>query len=56
MNSYRIGKVSGMGVYLNPGNQNFKRACHSEIYVDKTKLIEQTNKVIDTEQRFICIR
>lgn len=55
MNSYRIGKVSGMGVYLNPGNQNFKRACHSEIYVDKTKLIEQTNKVIDTEQRFICI-
>ena len=44
-----------MGVYLNPGNSNFRRACHSEIYVDKTKLIELTNKVLDTEQRFICI-
>ena len=44
-----------MGVFLNPGNSNFKRACHSEIYVDKTGLIELTNKIIDTEQRFICI-
>ena len=44
-----------MGVYLNPGNNKFKRACHSEIYVDKTALIALTNKVVDTEQRFICI-
>lgn len=44
-----------MGVYLNPGNDSFKRACNSEIYVDKTELIALTNKVIDTEQRFICI-
>lgn len=44
-----------MGVYLNPGNGRFKRACNSEIYVDKTGLIALTNKVIDTEQNCICI-
>lgn len=44
-----------MGVYLNPGNDRFKRACNSEIYIDKTKLITLTNNVIDTEQNCICI-
>ena len=44
-----------MGVYLNPGNDNFVMACRSEIYVDKTELIKQTNKIIGTQQRFICI-
>lgn len=32
-----------MGVYLNPGNDTFVRACNSEIYVDKTGLIALTN-------------
>lgn len=44
-----------MGVYLNPGNDMFKRSCHSEIYVDKTELITLTNKVINTEQNCVCI-
>lgn len=44
-----------MGVYLNPGNDRFKRSCNSEIYIDKTGLINLTNKVIDTEQNCICI-
>ena len=44
-----------MGVYLNPRNDNFKMACRSEIYVDKTELIQHTNKMIGTQQRFICI-
>ena len=44
-----------MGVYLNPGNEMFKEAVKSEIYVDKTELIEHTNKVIGTLQKFICI-
>ena len=44
-----------MGVYLNPGNDRFKRSCNSEIYVDKTGLISLTNKVIDTEQNAVCI-
>ena len=44
-----------MGVYLNPGNDRFRRACNSEIYVDKTELITKTNQVLDTEQNCICI-
>lgn len=44
-----------MGVYLNPKNNNFEMACHSEIYVDKTEMIALTNRMIDTQQRFICI-
>ena len=44
-----------MGVYLNPGNDRFKRSCNSDIYVDKTKMISLTNRVIDTEQNAVCI-
>lgn len=44
-----------MGVYLNPGNDRFRRACNSEIYIDKTNLITLTNKVMDTEQNYVCI-
>ncbi len=44
-----------MGIYLNPGNDGFRRAIRSEIYVDKTGLIARTNKYLDTEQQFICV-
>lgn len=44
-----------MGIYLNPGNDNFKIACNSQIYVDKTEMMEQTNRMLNTQQRFICI-
>ncbi|MGN0485034.1 MAG: AAA family ATPase [Lachnospiraceae bacterium] len=44
-----------MGVYLNPGNGNFRSACRSEIYIDKTGLIEHTNRMLGTQQRFICV-
>ena len=40
-----------MGVYLNPGNEKFAKAVQSEIYVDKTGLIEYTNQVINTVQK-----
>ena len=29
-----------MGIYLNPGNQAFAEALNSEIYVDKSGLID----------------
>lgn len=32
-----------MGGYLNPGNEKFGEALNSQIYVDKTGLIEYTN-------------
>lgn len=43
-----------MRILLNPDNYEFQMALNSEIYVDKSELIKQTNKVINTEQRFIC--
>ena len=33
-----------MGLYLNPGNEEFRNAAiHSKIYVDKTEMIKFTN-------------
>lgn len=48
-------EVMNMGIYLNPGNEGFRSALRSQIYVDKTGLIEYTNSVLDSEQRYICI-
>ena len=28
-----------MGIYLNPGNENFRRITNADIYVDKTMMI-----------------
>ena len=44
-----------MGNYLNPGNKLLKMALSSQIYVDKTEMISYTNRVICTEQRYICV-
>lgn len=44
-----------MGILLNPGNTDFQKAINSEIYVDKTELIKSTNKVINTEQQYVCV-
>lgn len=44
-----------MGIYFNPSNIDFQQALNSKIYVDKSLLIEYTNSVIYTEQKFICI-
>ena len=43
-----------MGRFVNPDNEAFRRTLNSEIYVDKSALLEYTNKVINTEQAFIC--
>ncbi|MBE6844600.1 MAG: AAA family ATPase [Ruminococcus sp.] len=44
-----------MGLYLNKNSVDFQMAVNSDIYVDKSMLIQQTNKIVNTEQRFICI-
>lgn len=44
-----------MGIYLNPDNINFNRALNSKIYVDKSRLIQYTNSIMNTEQQFICV-
>lgn len=44
-----------MGSYLNPGNIEFQESLNSKIYIDKTGLIEKTNEVLRTQQKFMCI-
>lgn len=44
-----------MGVFLNPGNAGFTAVVQSDIYVDKTGLLDFTNSVLGTEQRFMCV-
>ena len=44
-----------MGIYLNPGNKGFLESICSEIYVDKTGMIECTNKYLNTKQKYICV-
>lgn len=44
-----------MGYYLNPTTKGFQDSLNSEIYVDKTGLIEQLNRLINTEQRYVCV-
>ena len=44
-----------MGNSLNPDISTFARVVNSEIYVDKTGLIEYTNRSAKTLQSYICI-
>ncbi len=44
-----------MGIYLNPGSQAFQMALDSQIFVDKSGLIEETNRCAMTMQRFMCV-
>lgn len=44
-----------MGQYLNPGNAGFQTIINREIYVDKSMFIAQTNKILDTSQRFFTM-
>ena len=43
-----------MGIFVNPTNDAFQIALNSEIYIDKTGLLEHTNKVMNTLQGYIC--
>ncbi len=44
-----------MGVYFNPSNGSFTQARNSQIFVDKTGLIEYLNKRISTEEKCIAL-
>ena len=44
-----------MGIFVNPGNSGFQSALRSKIYIDKTGLLEYTNSVLGSEQRYICV-
>lgn len=44
-----------MGIFLNPGKQNFMMSVNSEIYVDKTEMIQYLNTVVNTQQRYVSV-
>ena len=44
-----------MGVYLNPGAKALQQGRKSQIYVDKSEMLEYLNVVLDTERRFVCV-
>ena len=43
-----------MGIYINKGNEAFRVIRNSE-YVDKTGMISEINKIINTESQFCCV-
>ena len=44
-----------MGIYLNPGNENFRRILAADFYVDKTMMIDAANRFIRQGNNYICI-
>lgn len=44
-----------MGMYLDPGNESFRKAINSDIYIDKTGLIEVLNKNIGKEHCYFAV-
>ena len=44
-----------MGTYLNPGAAAFVEALNSEIFVDKTPMIQQLNAAVKTKQKYVSV-
>ena len=44
-----------MGIYLNPGNENFKEALRADIYVDKTEMLSVLSRFMDKGNKYICL-
>ena len=44
-----------MGLYLNPNAEALKQSLRNEIYVDKTMIVSELNKLAETDHDFLCI-
>ena len=44
-----------MGIYLNPGKAAFEEAVNSEIFIDKTEMIQYINSIVRTEQKYVSV-
>ena len=44
-----------MGLYVNPNEALLKRAVNSRIYVDKSMILNELNKLLNTEDCFVCV-
>ncbi|MCD7893498.1 MAG: AAA family ATPase [Erysipelotrichaceae bacterium] len=43
-----------MGIYFNPGNIGFTKVLKNQIYVDKSLLIEKLNKIVNSNDCYVC--
>ncbi len=43
-----------MGIFVNPDNSAFQMILNSEIYIDKTELLDYTNKALNSDKAWIC--
>ncbi len=44
-----------MGMYLNPNAALLESAMRSEIYVDKSLIVRELNRLVNTENKYVCI-
>ncbi len=44
-----------MGIYLNPNAEAFKMDKNTDIYVDKSLVLTELNKLLGTRQNFVCM-
>lgn len=44
-----------MGLYLNPNAAYFEEIVSSDLYVDKTLLLEKLNGLLGTSEKFVCV-
>ena len=44
-----------MGIFVNPGNNRFRKTLNSKIYVDKSPMINELNELIGTDDGFVCM-
>ncbi|MBQ9008503.1 MAG: AAA family ATPase [Clostridia bacterium] len=44
-----------MGTFLNPGSRNFQISVKSDIFVDKTEMIQILNSLVDTQRRYVSV-
>lgn len=55
MKTCNLVEAHTLGTYLNPSGRSFEMALNSEIFIDKSGLIKETNKYINTLQRYMCV-
>ena len=44
-----------MGIYLNPGNEMLRQDRNAEIFIDKSLVIAELNKHINSREKFFCV-
>lgn len=44
-----------MGIFVNPSNRLLLRDMNSSVYVDKALLIFEINRLLDTNENFVCV-